>query len=69
MLEFNGFLQPDKKEDGSKTVSSDVNSLTVSPGIGWSNKKIQALLAYQRALIGTNTDANDSVVFTFVYAF
>lgn len=69
MLEFNGFLQGDKKENGSKTASSDVNSLTVTPGIGWSNKKIQTLLAYQRTLIGTNTDANDSVVFTFVYSF
>ena len=69
VLEFNGFLQSDKKEDGAKAVSSDVNSLIVSPGIGWSNKKIQTLLAYQRTLVGTNTDANDSVVFTLVYPF
>lgn len=69
MLEFNGFLQGDKKENGTKTPASDINYLTASPGIGWSNEKVQTLLAYQRTLTGTNTDANDSVVLTFVYTF
>ncbi len=69
MLEFNGFLQGDKKEDGGKIPSSDISYFSVAPGIGWSNEKIQTLLAYQRTLTGTNTDANDSVVLTFVYAF
>lgn len=69
MLEFNGFLQGDKTEDGTSTPSSDINYFTIGPGIGWSNNKIQTLLAYQRTLTGTNTDANDSVVLTFVYAF
>ena len=69
MLEFNGFLQGDKKEDSEKIPASDVKYLTIAPGIGWSNEKIQTLLAYQRILTGTNTDANDSVVLTFVYAF
>jgi hypothetical protein len=69
VLELNSFLQGDKKEDGSKIVSSDIKYLTLSPGFGWSNNKIQMLLAYQRTIIGTNTDANDSVIFTFVYAF
>ena len=68
-LEFNGFLQGDKKEDGVMVPASDVKYLTVAPGIGWSNKKIQTLMVYQRILTGTNTDANDSVVFTFVYTF
>jgi len=69
MLEFNGFLQGDKKEDGGKIPSSDISYFSVAPGIGWSNEKIQTLLAYQRTLTGTNTEANDSVVLTFVYAF
>lgn len=69
MLEFNGFLQQDKKQDGSKIPSSNSNYLTIAPGFGWSNEKIQTLVAYQRTLTGTNTDANDSIVFTFVYSF
>ncbi|MCX5715631.1 MAG: transporter [Candidatus Omnitrophica bacterium] len=69
MFEANGFLQPDKKEDGAKIPGSDVNYLAVSSGIGWSNDKIQTLIAYQRVVAGTNTDANDSAIFTFVYTF
>lgn len=69
MLEFNGFLQGDKKENGERVPASSINYLVVAPGVGWSNEKIQMLLAYQRTLTGTNTDANDSVVLTFVYAF
>ena len=69
MLEANGFLQGDKKEDGEMKPSSDINYLTITPGIGWSNDKIQMLLAYQRVVTGTNTDANDSVVLTCVYTF
>lgn len=69
MLEFNGFLQGDKKQDGLKVPSSDIQYLTAGAGIGWSLQKTQTLLAYQRTLTGTNTDANDSVVFTFVYSF
>jgi len=69
MFEVNGFLQGDMKEDGKKIYSSDERYLTICPGIGWSCDKIQTLLAYQRVVAGTNTDANDSVVFTFVYSF
>ncbi len=69
MLEFNGFLQADKREDGTKIPSSDINYFTIAPGIGYSTDKIQTLLAYQRTLTGTNTDANDSAVLTFVYTF
>ena len=69
MLEFNGFLQGDKKQGGEKSPASDISYFSVAPGIGWSNEKIQTLLAYQRTLTGTNTDANDSVVLTFVYTF
>lgn len=69
MVELNGFLQADKRQEGEKLPASDIYSLTFSPGIGWSNDKIQTLLAYQRTFIGANTDANDSVVVTFVYTF
>ncbi len=69
MLEFNGFLQGDKEQDGGKVPVSDIQYLTVATGIGWSCVKIQTLLAYQRTLTGTNTDANDSFVLTFVYTF
>lgn len=69
LLEMNGFLQGDRKEGGEKIPSSDVNYITIAPGIGWSCDKVQFLLAYQRVLIGTNADANDFVVLTGVYTF
>ncbi|MFA5199800.1 MAG: hypothetical protein WC442_02675, partial [Candidatus Omnitrophota bacterium] len=59
----------DTRQDGQETVSTSVNYLTISPGIGWSNDLVQILLAYQRVVIGTNTDANDSVVLTGVFTF
>lgn len=69
MLEANGFLQGDRWEDGGRLPSSDIRYLTVAPGIGWSCDKFQALLAYQRVVLGTNADANDSAVLTCVYTF
>lgn len=69
ILEFNGFLQGDKIQGGEKVSASDINYFTMGYGIGLSNEKIQTLLAYQRTLTGTNTDANDSVVLTVVYPF
>jgi hypothetical protein len=69
MFEVNGCLQGDIWQDGQKTVSTASDYLTVSPGIGWSCDKVQLLLAYQRVVTGTNTDANDSVVLTGVYTF
>jgi len=69
MLEANGFLQGDKREDGTKTSTSDIQYLMVAPGIGWSNNKVQTLLSYQRTITGTNTDANDAVFLTCVYTF
>ncbi len=69
MLEFNGLLQGDQKTDGEMIPGSDVKSLAVCPGIGWSCDKVQTLLAYQRTVLGTNTDANDSVILTAVYTF
>ena len=68
-FELNGFLQADKKQNREKIPATDTAYLNLSPGIGWSNQKIQTLLGYQRILSGTNTDANDAVVFTCVYTF
>ncbi len=69
MFEVNGYLQGDKKENRARTPASGISYLTIAPGVGWSNDKLQALLAYQRVVTGTNTDANDSVVLTCVYSF
>ena len=69
MLEVNGFLQGDKWQDGDRQPSTDIRYLTIASGVGWSCGKFQTLAAYQRTVIGTNTDANDSVVLTLVYTF
>lgn len=69
MFETSVFLQGDKRLDGARIPSSNINYLTVSPGIGWSCSKVQMLLAYQRVVLGTSIDANDSAVFTLVYTF
>jgi len=69
MLELNGFLQGDKKQSGSKAPATDIRSLTLGTGVGWSCGKVQTLAAYQRTISGTNIDANDSMMFSLVYAF
>ncbi len=69
MFETNLLLQGDKRSNDGKIPDSGVNSFIIAPGIGWSNDKIQTLLAYQRVMAGTNSDANDSVVLTFVHTF
>jgi hypothetical protein len=69
MVEANAFFQGDKKEDGVRISSSDVKYLIISPALGWACDNFQILVGYQRVVIGTNTDANDSVVVTFVYTF
>lgn len=69
MFEVNGLYQGNTKQDGVKDPSSDARSLTLAPGIGWSNDSIQALLAYQRTVSGRNVDAVDALVATFVYTF
>ena len=69
MAELNGVCQGDRKEFGKTVPASDSNSLVFAPGIGWSNDKVQMLIAYQRTLCGTNVDANDSVVFTIMHTF
>lgn len=69
MLEANGCLQGDIRQDGVRSVSTAANYLTIAPGVGWSCDKIQFLMAYQRTVLGMNTDANDSIVLTGVYTF
>ena len=69
MLESNAFFQGDMKEDGVRIPHSAVKYLIISPAIGWSCDKLQILLGYQRVVMGTNTDANDSVALTCVYTF
>lgn len=69
MLELNGLLQGDRKEDGDKVAASDIRTVTLSPGIGWSNDTIQTLFAYQRTMSGVGANANDTLVFTFIYTF
>ena len=69
MFEANGYWQADNKLDGEMIPASGVRYFTVSPGIGWSNDRLQTILAYQRVVSGANTDANDSLVLTCVYTF
>lgn len=69
MFEMNTLVQGDRKEGGSRIPGSEVRYLTISPGIGWSNSTIQTLFAYQRTIAGTNTDVNDSFIFTFTCGF
>lgn len=69
MLEFNWLDGGDKKTASELVPASDMHQLLMSPGIGWSNDKIQTLLAYQRTIAGSNVDVNDSIIFTFVLIF
>ncbi|MDD2680331.1 MAG: transporter [Candidatus Omnitrophica bacterium] len=69
LLEANGYLQGDTWSDGGRTPGTSTQYLNICPGIGWSNDKIQTLIAYQRTLVGKNMDANDSVILTCVYTF
>jgi len=69
VFEINALAQGDIKEDGDYIPDSNQRYLTITPGIGWSNNIIQTLLAYQRTIAGTNTDVNDSFIFTFACTF
>lgn len=69
LLEVNGFLQGDTRQDGSRAPSTDSKYLAVIPGVGWSCDQLQVLLAYERVAIGTNANANDSLVLTFIHTF
>lgn len=69
MVEANGLTQGDKKESGSFMPSTCVRYLNLIAGLGWSDDKMQMLMAYQRTVAGTNTDVNDSFIATFVYTF
>lgn len=69
MLEVNGLWQGDRRQDGAPIPASDFYSLTLGTGLGWSCKKVQTLVAYQRTLAGTNAAVNDSLVVTAVFNF
>lgn len=69
ITEVNSFWQGNKKQDGKRISDSDINYLAIAMGIGLSNDKLQALPAYQKVITSTNTDANDSLIRTFVYTF
>jgi hypothetical protein len=67
MVEANAFFQGDTKEDGARIPNSNEKYLKICPAIGWSCDNFQVLLGYQRVIMGTNTDANDSAALTYVY--
>lgn len=69
MLECNGAVQGDKKEDGKKIHDSGRESFVTTIGVSWGTDWIQTLFGYQRTLMGTNADANDAGVFTVVIPF
>ena len=69
LLEVNGFLQGDRRQAGSRAPATDVKYLTIIPGLGWSCEQLQVVLAYQRVAVGANTNANDSVILTFMHTF
>lgn len=69
MMECNGSVQGDTKEDGKKIRNSDTASFVTTVGVGWGTDRVQTLFGYQRTLMGTNTDANDAGVFTVVIPF
>jgi hypothetical protein len=69
MIEFNGILQGDTKENGRQIADSYASGLNLGTGLGWSTGKFQILFGYQRILIGKNIDANDSFALTFLVGF
>jgi hypothetical protein len=69
MVEANGLIQGDRREDGYLTPSTAVSFLSLVAGLGWSDERIQMLISYQRTLAGTNVDVDNSVIATFTYTF
>jgi hypothetical protein len=61
LAEFNGTSQRDRADDGARIDDSGLKSFTLSTGVGWSGKRFQTLLAYQRTLLGKNVDAVDGL--------
>lgn len=61
--------QGDARIDGNRTPDSGQSSLIFSTGIGYSKKNWQALIGYQRTLIGNNVNANDTVAGTVIVTF
>ena len=69
LAEANGLVQGDSKENGYLTPSTAAGYLNLTAGLGWSDNRIQMLIAYQRTVAGTNVDVKDSVIATFSYTF
>jgi hypothetical protein len=69
MAETNGYWQAASKIQGNEAAETNNNYLSMCAGFGWSNDKVQTLLAYQRSIIGQNTVVNNGVVFSLVYSF
>ncbi len=69
MLEFNGFKQGETEWNGVFAIDTNSEYMLMAPGIGWSNEKIQTLIAWQRTLSGTNIDKNNTLVLTAVFGF
>jgi len=61
--------QGDKKQDQDKSPATDQGSLTFATGIGYSRENCSVLIGYQRTLLGTNVDANDTVAATVIITF
>jgi len=69
MMELNNLSQGDKRVNGAMVPDSNVRSLSLAPGVGWSNDRIQMLIEYQRTMWGVNQFASDTMAITFTYAF
>lgn len=69
LLEVNGCMQGDRKDDGESMPDTDSRVLMLGLGVGWSCDVIQALVEYQRVIAGSNYDVTDGVLVTFVYTF
>ncbi len=69
LLEGNGFAQGKTVADGTTVDDTNSSYIVFGPGIGWSNDKVQTLIALQTTTSGKNTDAINSWVFTLIYNF
>ncbi|HOW28235.1 MAG TPA: transporter [Elusimicrobiota bacterium] len=69
MLELNGLEQGDVREDGRRVEGTALRSVSMGPGLGWSNEDLQTLLSYQRTVAGKNVEASEGLYFTCLYTF
>lgn len=69
MAEMNGYWQAATKIESNESAETQNSSLSMCAGFGWSNDKVQTLLAYQRSIGGQNSAVNNGVVLSLVYSF